>query len=194
MIVDNHPATRLGMREILSGHEVSEAPDAASALSIAGEESLDLVVLDPDLGPENGLEICREVKTLQDAPKVVVYTARNSREDVAEACLAGADGYLYKGAEREKLAEIVEKTGEGERNWVLGPDGGDSNLQKNIEAAELTPKEREILALLLDRSTNREIASRLCLSCNTVKTHVHSILKKLHLHSRQELFGEKTGK
>lgn len=194
MLVDNHPATLLGMRTLLSENgvdEIREAEDAEEALSIAGEESPDLVVLDPDLGDENGLEICREMKTLPDAPKVVIYTARTSREDVAEACLAGADGYLYKGAEREKLPEIVEKTNNGERNWILGPDGGNgAGFQKNIEAADLTPKEREILALLLARSTNREIADKLCLSGNTVKTHVHSVLKKLHIHRRQELFGE----
>jgi two-component system, NarL family, response regulator DevR len=192
MLVDNHPVTLLGMRTLLSESgvdDISEAPDAEAALTLAGEERPDLVVLDSDLGEENGLEVCREIKTLPDAPKVVVYTARTSREDVAEACLAGADGYLYKGAEREKLAEIVEKTNEGERNWVLGPDGGGTDFQKNIEAADLTPKEREILALLLDRNTNRGIADKLRLSENTVKTHVHSVLKKLHLHSRQELFG-----
>lgn len=192
VLVDNHPATLLGMRTLLSGSadDIREAADAEEALRLAGENT-DLVVLDSDLGEESGLEVCKDMKALPNAPKIVIYTARTSREDVAEACLAGADGYLYKGAEREKLPEMVEKTNNGERNWILGPDdGGGSSFQKNIEAADLTPKEREILALLLSRSTNREIAEKLCLSGNTVKTHVHNVLKKLHLHRRQELFGE----
>lgn len=192
VLVDNHPATLLGMRTLLSGsvEDIREAGGAEAALRVAGGNT-DLVVLDSDLGGESGLEVCKEMKALPNPPKVIIYTDHNSREDVAEACLAGADAYLYKGAEREKLPEMVEKTKNGERNWVLGPDDGGNGVgfQKNIEAAELTPKEREVLGLLLGRSTNREIAGKLSLSCNTVKTHVHNVLKKLHLHSRQELFG-----
>ncbi|MGH3090371.1 MAG: helix-turn-helix domain-containing protein [Rubrobacteraceae bacterium] len=88
------------------------------------------------------------------------------------------------------MPEIVEKTRNGERNWILGPEKSDlrDGLRAKIEAADLTPKEREVLALLLNRSTNREIADKLCLSSNTVKTHVHNVLKKLGLHGRQELF------
>lgn len=197
LLVDNHPATRLGMKILLNGAKevetVGEAGDAEEALRLNEELHPDLVVLDPELGMgPSGLEVCRRLKSSPHPPKILVYTAQNSKEDVAAAALAGADAYLYKGVECEKLPEAVDKTCNGERTWLLGSveESPEGRLREKIEAADLTPKESEILALLIDRHSNGEIAEELCLSLNTVKTHVSSILKKLGLGSRKELFKE----
>ncbi len=196
LLVDNHPATRLGARIILQGIDgvetVDEAESAEEALHLAEELCpKDLVIVDAELGEGTSeLKACKELKSRRRPPLILVYTAQNSKEDVAAASLAGADGYLHKGARREEIAETVNKTLDGERAWLLGPTEGSARtrLEAMINGAALTPRENEILTLVLARRTNREIMVELSLSLNTVKTHVRNVLKKLGFGSRQELF------
>lgn len=194
LLVDNHPVVRLGIRTLLDaagdGEGVIETGDAQEAVTITQNLRPDVVILDSELGAgKSGLEACRELKSLPDPPKVLVYTAQNSREDVAAAALAGADAYLHKGMECERLLDTINDTSNGERTWLLGAeDHIHTRLKANIDDSDLTPKEVEILALLLEHRDNREIADALCLSLNTIKTHVRNILKKLGVKSRKELF------
>jgi DNA-binding NarL/FixJ family response regulator len=119
----------------------------------------------------------------------LVFTARNSREDIASASFVGADSFLHKGAECARIRETMNMIRGGERVWVLGSVTEESHTEFSalIEEADPTPKEQEILSLVLSRYTNAEIAEQLSLSYNTVKTHVSSILRKLALDSRQEI-------
>ncbi len=193
LLVDDHPTFRFGLKALLASvaEVVGEAESAAAAVRLAKDLRPDLVLLDLRLeGGGSGIEACREIKTLPDAPRVLILTAHASVEDVAAATLAGADGYLHKGVEGEEILGAVERTVAGGRVWLL-PTGDEeeaaSRLKEASDEARLTPKEKEIFALVLKRRTNAEIAEELYISLYTVKNHVSSILRKLGLKSRREI-------
>lgn len=196
LLADDQPAARLGVRSLLRHIEeleiVGETAYAGEVVRLAEELRPDLVVLDPDIEePVNGSGgVCRGLKSLANPPRVLVYTVRNSKEDIAAASLAGADSYLYKKVKGERLAEAIERTCSGQRIWLLGPmeSNAGNGFQTRLDGANLTPREKEILALLINCRNNKEIAEDLLLSGNTVKTHVRNILKELGLKNRQELF------
>lgn len=193
LLVDDHPTVRFGLRHLLvsAGFEVvGEAEDAAGALRLVGELLPDLVLLDLRLGEDSGIEVCREIKALPEAPRVLVFSAHSSVEDVAGATLAGADGYLHKGVGGEELIDAVRRTVAGGRVWLLPSENEEAAAARVREAsseARLTPKEKEVFALVLTRRTNAEIAGELYISLYTVKNHVSSILRKLGLKSRREI-------
>ena len=193
LLVDDHPTVLFGLKHLLesAGNEVvGEASNAADCIRLAGELRPDVVLLDLRLGEDSGIEVCREIKALPDAPRVLVFTAHTGVEDVAAATLAGADGYLHKGVTGEELIDAVGRTHAGGRVWLL-PVENEEVASSRIEAASgearLTPKEREVFALVLKRRTNAEIAGELYISLYTVKNHVSSILRKLGLKSRREI-------
>ena len=194
LLVDDHPATRLGVRVLLGGVEdaevVGEAARDEDALRLAEELRPDLVILDPDLEGEMGeSEVLRKLKVLPNPPRVLVYSGHSSQEDAAVASLAGADGYLCKRVRGERFPEVVLRTCGGRGVWLMCHEeyGYAARLEAIAEQAGLTPKEREVLALLTKRYTNREMAEELHLSNNTIKTHVRSVFKQLGLKNRQEL-------
>jgi DNA-binding NarL/FixJ family response regulator len=192
LLVDDHPTVRLGLKQLLTStaEVVGEAENAGDAVRLTGELRPDLVLLDLRLGDDSGIEVCREIKTLPEAPRVLVFTAHASAADVAGATLAGADGYLHKGVEGEQLLAALEQIHSGGRVWLL-PAGNEeeaaTRLRETSGGAQLTPKEREVFALVLKRRTNPEIAEELYISLYTVKNHVSSILHKLGLKSRREI-------
>lgn len=193
LLVDDHPTVRFGLRHLLvsAGFEVvGEAEDAAGALRLVGELLPDLMLLDLRLGEDSGIEVCREIKALPEAPRVLVFSAHSSVEDVAGATLAGADGYLHKGVGGEELIDAVRRTVASGRVWLLPSENEEEAVARIREAsseARLTPKEKEVFALVLTRRTNAEIAGELYISLYTVKNHVSSILRKLGLKSRREI-------
>ena len=195
LLVDCCPATRLGvsvtLKEVNDVEVVGEATNAEETLRLDDKLRPDLVILDIELEDElEGLRLCKLLKEVSiNRPQVLVYTGRNSREDVAAASLMGADSFLHKAVDCSRIRETVNMIRAGERVWLLRPAAEESHtrLTALIEEADLTPKEGEVLSLLLRRQTNSEIAEQLSLSCNTVKTHVGSILRKLALGSRQEI-------
>lgn len=195
LLADAYPAARLGSRVLLQEMDdtmvVGECEKTEDAIPCTEKLDPDLVVL--DLGLEGGLsplEVCRGLKSLPYPPRVLIYTGGNSREEVAAASLAGADGYLYKGPGcGQKLPEVARRVCEGQRDWLLGPSRGESSadLKAIIDGADLTRREQEVLTLVMERFTNPEIAGKLHLSQNTVKTHVARSLRKLGFKNRREL-------
>ena len=170
---------------------VGEAGNAEDALGLCAGLKPDIVVLDVRLrGEMNGIEVCRELKTYPDPPRVLIHTSYNTGEDLATATLAGADGYFHKGIEEVELADAVRRTAAGERVWITGVEPGEaeSYLVKIPKLASLTRKEREVYALIRKRLSNRDIAALLYLSLPTIKTHVRSILRKMEVSSRWDLF------
>ena len=195
LLVDRQPVTRLGLRVLLEGMEgvqvVGEAADTDEALRLSAQLRPNLVIVDPDLGGR--VSVLGELKAVEKPPRVLIYSEDNSRESVAAASLAGADGFVHKEAGIEVLPEAVKRTCAGERVWMLGPmeARSETTLRARIEAAKLTPREKDILDLLLKRRTNPEIAEHLHVSVNTVRTHVKNVLKELGAGSRRELLDER---
>lgn len=195
LLVDRQPTTRLGLRVLIERMEgvgvVGEAADAGEAMCLNAQLRPDLVIVDPDLA--GGTGVCRELKAVERPPRVLIHSDDNSRENVAAATLAGADGFVHKEAVAEVLPEAIRRTRAGERVWVLGPleTHSETALRVRIEAARLTPREKDILGLLLKRRTNPEIAHHLHVSVNTVRTHVKNVLKELGMGSRRDLLEER---
>ncbi|MEJ7842184.1 MAG: response regulator transcription factor, partial [Rubrobacter sp.] len=124
--MDDQPATRLGVRDLLRSVEgveiVGEAVSDEEAVRLNEKLRPDLVILDPSMeGEMSESAVCRQLKSSQNPPKVLIYSGRNSREDVAAVSLAGADSYLYKSLAAERLAEVVQRTCSGQKVWLLGP-------------------------------------------------------------------------
>jgi DNA-binding NarL/FixJ family response regulator len=172
---------------------VGEAGSEAEAVRRVGEAKPDVVVMDLRLGEGSGIEACREIKSRSDAsgqaPRVVIFSAHSGPDDVAGATLAGADGYVHKGAGSGDLLDALKTVHEGGRAFLL--PGGETDAGERLKVtpgeAPLTNREKEVLALMLRRRTNPEISSELYISLHTVKNHVASILRKLGLKSRREL-------
>lgn len=193
-MIEDHPTTRLGIRTVLELEDgidlIGEAADAEEGLRLVRELDPELVILDLRLRGENaGTELCREIKSLPDTPHVLIYTAYNSPEDITYCHLSGADSYVHKSEAPEKLLEAIESVRTGKRAWLTGAEleGSESWIQAVVERKDLSPREKEIFALLRRRRTNPEIARELHLSPETVKTHVTSILRKLEVDSRRDV-------
>ena len=195
LVVDGHPAMRLGIRVLLDVTGgmcvVGEAGNGEEAVRLVEESQPDLAVVGLNLnGEPDGIEVCRRLKTLPEPPRVLVHAACDFATGVSSCLLAGADGYLHKGACGEQLVDAVRRVVCGERIWSANNeiDGTGLCVRADRDPAYLTPKEREVFTLILRRCSNADIAGKLYLSLPTVKTHVRSILRKLGAKSRRELF------
>lgn len=194
LLADGHPTTRLGIKSLLlmtDARVVGEAGDGREALRLVEETMPDLVILGLNLtGEVDGVEACRRMKDLPKPPRVLVHAAYNLSGYVSVGLLGEADGYLHKRAYPQKLLDAIHRTAAGERVWLSGDAHGESRFRMHTTPGEsdLTQKEREVLALMLRRCTNAEIARKLYLSLPTVKTHVRNILRKTGAKNRKDLF------
>ncbi len=187
-VVDSHPLMREGQRAILSSKGsiqiVGEAGTGLEALRLVKETRPDLVIVDSDLaGKPSGVDLCRRIKTLPEAPYILVFTAGHFGGDLPADYLVEIDGYLHKGSSSEELLDSARRVAAGEKVWKGGgatEERGDGPVPPpGLEGSPLTPRELEVLAMKLHRRTNAEIAATLHISLNTVKHHVSSIYKKL---------------
>lgn len=195
LVVDDQPLIRLALRHLLKHEEglqvVGEASDAEAALALAEAVRPDVALVEP--GADGGSSddcLCRRMKGLSDPPRVLIYTASNSHQDVYACYLAGADGFVHKGEEPHRLVDAVRQALRGKRVWLLGGDPEETRPEPGpgSEAARLTAKEQEVLALMLKGLTNRRISEALCVGLETVKTHVRGVYRKLGVSGREELF------
>ncbi len=190
--MDGHPATRRGLREILNEagdtRVVGECGYGGEATRLVAETRPELVILSLDMaGESEGLEACRRLKALPDAPYILVQTAFNYTKDLLSCLLAGADSCLHKHAGCQELLDAARRTASGERTLRLGESFG-GEFHVSAGANRLTPREREVVALVVERHTTAEIASKLYISPQTVKNHLRSAYRKLGIQSREALF------
>lgn len=195
VLVEDHPIVRLGLRTALDSQPdltvAGEAETVAGAVPLTRSLSPDLVILALRIeGELRGIELCREIKNLPAAPAVLVYSSFNRTQDVSASFLSGADSFVFKGASSERLLAGVRDTLAGKRVWVTGTEAERrrSQLKRSIDAAGLTPREHEVLGLMVQHYRNSAIAGELHIELPTVKTHVSNILRKLGLTSRRDLF------
>lgn len=195
LLVEDHPIVRLGLATVLGAHDdleiVAEAATSGDAMALVAQLLPDLVILPLRLGGvHDGLELCREIKSLDSGPRVMMYTSFTSPSDASLAFLSGADSFLTKEHATGRLLETVRATAQGGRVWNINTDTGESarRLEERVNESSLTMREQEVLGFMLQRYTNSEIGRELFVSIPTVKTHVSNVLQKLGIESRKELF------
>jgi two-component system, NarL family, response regulator DevR len=198
LIVDDHEVVRQGLIAYLERHGrfavVAEAGTCAEAISQARKYVPDLILMDVRLPDATGVEACRLVREEFPQMPIVFLTSSPAEVDVLGAVIAGARGYVLKQTRSAELVRTLEAVGRGEslfdpmvtgivleriRRIANEGDTGGSN--------DLTVREREILPMLAEGQTNKEIAAALFLSDKTVKNYVSSILAKLSLARRSQV-------
>jgi DNA-binding NarL/FixJ family response regulator len=198
LLCDDQALVRSGFRMILETREdlevVGEAEDGAQALELAWQQLPDVVLMDVRMPRLDGLEATRRLVAAGAEARVLILTTFDLDEYVFEALRAGASGFLLKDVQPAQLVDAVRVVARGEAllaptvtrrlldHFARSLPGAPEPLAP--ELAELTDREREVLALLADGLSNAELAERLFLSQTTVKTHVSSILRKLGLRDR----------
>jgi len=196
VLADDHTLVRAGLRRLLEGRPgiavVAEVADGEGALRAVEAGGVDVLVLDLSMPKVGGLEVLRRVKDSRPETKVVVLTMHSNAEYVARAVREGADGYLLKDSAVADLVRAIETVVGGEAYYspevqralgdlVRGGTEGERPLDR------LTEREREILRLVAEGLSTKEIAARLRISGRTVETHRANLMRKLDLHSVAQL-------
>ena len=192
-LVDDHHVVRRGIQSFLSAMpEIEIVGSAASGEAFLGEMDSwlpDVVVMDLYMpGGIDGIETTRQLRQLSPHTQVVVLTAHTDDERVIAALRAGAIGYVRKESDPQLLLDAIRAANQGQS--VVDPSVASAILrdmsQQAIPGIDLTERENEILLELAQGLTNQEIADRLVIGVETVKTHVGNVLSKLHLKHRHQ--------
>jgi two-component system, NarL family, response regulator DevR len=193
-LVDDHEVVRRGLRDLLDGEPgievVAEAGGVEEALARVGATSPDVVVVDVRLPDGDGVALCRALRQLDPAPRCLVLTAFDDERALVEAIMAGASGYLLKQVRGQDLVDAVREVAAGRS--LLDPVTTAHVLERMRESAKtdelagLTERERDVLELMGEGMTNRQIAERLFLAEKTVKNYVTSVLAKLGMERRTQ--------
>jgi DNA-binding NarL/FixJ family response regulator len=195
LIADDHGVVRGGLRLLLDRQPdmevVGEAADGAEAVAEALAHRPDLAILDVAMPRLTGLQATREIKALAPEIDVLILSMHDDEHYLYEALKAGASGYVLKQKADQDLVDAVRAVARGDsfltnsaqrslvREWMADPSSGPRE--------PLSPREQEILKLIADAHTNREISELLGLSEKTVESHRGSILRKLGMRDRVEL-------
>jgi len=190
-LADDHDVVRRGLAALLDGAQgfavVGAAADGEEAVALAGEHEPDVVLMDLSMPGVDGIEATRRVMAARPESRIVVLTSFSDRERILDALDAGAVGYLLKDAEPEELLRGIEAAARGES--PLAPKAAKAVLTARAEsrpAAELTAREREVLALLSEGMANKQIARRLGIAEKTVKAHLTSVFQSIGVTDRTQ--------
>ncbi|MCP8463311.1 two-component system response regulator NarL [Pseudomonas sp. ZM23] len=194
LLVDDHPMMRKGVIQLLEFENdlcvVGEAGNGEEALRLARELEPDMILLDLNMKGMTGLDTLRAMRENDVDARIVVFTVSDDRHDVINVLRAGADGYLLKDMEPERLLEHIRQAATGQLaispqlTQVLAQALRGDDRPKGIE--ELTDRERQILRQLAHGYSNKMIARKLDITEGTVKVHVKRVLHKLGMRSRVE--------
>lgn len=201
LIADDHQLVREGIRAMIAEEEgiqvVGEASDGAEALALAEKLSPDLVLMDIRMPKMDGLEAARRIKGLSPSPLVVMISVYDNDAYVLDAILAGAAGYILKDASRELLVHTIKAVSAGgvllespllhralggsTPRWAGGRQDGSRPFPEALSGREM-----DVLRLVTEGLTNKQIAARLSLAGDTVKKHVQSLIAKLQAADRTQ--------
>jgi DNA-binding NarL/FixJ family response regulator len=189
LLVDDHSLVRRGFRRILEDADdievVGEASDGAEAVRVAKELSPQLIVMDCALPGMNGLAATREILAAKPETHVLMLSMHSEETWVNQALDAGAHGYILKSALDLELVTAIRRVMAGE--IVLDPKVERFDTLKGERGTGLTPRELQVLQLIVDGKSNKEIATQLDLSANTVAVHRANIMTALNIHKTAEL-------
>ena len=198
LIADDHEVARKGIRSILEGHpgwEVcSEASDGREAVELASQSTPDVLLLDIGMPNLNGLDAARQILAFMPEARILILTIHDSEQVVREVLAAGARGFLLKSDAGRDLVAAVEalqnrrtfftsKVAQMMLDGYLRPQQERDSFEQHV----LTPREREVIQLVAEGKTTKEIATTLSLSVKTAETHRTNLMRKLDLHSIADL-------
>ena len=199
MLVDDHALVRSAVRQALTAEDiqvVGEASTAEEAILVAPQLAPDVLLLDVNLPGTSGLAMLRELAPRLPSTKIVMLTVSDDRRDLIEAVRNGAAGYLTKDLSPDALQRAVRGIRSGDLAMSramaaeviqhLASATGRSGIDPAQALPGISPREEEVLSLLADGLTDKEIADRLGISPRTVETHVGSLLNKLGVRNRAE--------
>jgi two-component system, NarL family, nitrate/nitrite response regulator NarL len=197
LLVDDHALFRQGVESLLATRPdievVGSVGDGFEAISVARETIPDVILMDIEMPRCNGLEATRQISRELPKTKIVVLTVVDDDETVFEAIKCGAQGYLLKDLEAYQLFDMLDGIRKGDAplsGGIAAKILAEFTHPEPLAAAEhrvdeeLSDRERQVLSLLVEGKTNKEIADILIVTENTVKTHLTNILTKLHLQNR----------
>lgn len=199
LLADDHAIVRDGLRSLLEKQPdmtiSGEASDGREAVQIAEENSPDVVVMDIAMPNMNGIEATRRIVATHPATAVVILSMHQDESYVLRSLKAGARGYLLKDSLRSDVVEAIRSVVQGRSyltrkvSRLLQEDYIREMERRGVEDSYdlLTDREREILQLVAEGRTNKEVANVLNIGLTTVETHRTHILQKLNLHSVPEL-------
>jgi DNA-binding NarL/FixJ family response regulator len=200
IVADDHQMIREGLRSMLAEQDgfdvVADTGDGRAAVNLAAELGADVIIMDVTMPGLNGIEATRQLKAKHPAAQVVGLSMHADREFVTEMLAAGASGYLLKDCPFGELVSAIRAAAAGD--VYLSPKIAGVVVQGCLQsststdggrpgAGALTPREREVLQLVAEGKSSKEIAALLKLSAKTVDTHRRQVMEKLQLYSVAEL-------
>lgn len=199
LLAEDHTLVRKGLRALLEGAEeievVAEASDGRDAVAKVKTQSPDVIVMDISMPMLSGLEATRQISERFPKTSVLILTVHSNEEYILQALRAGAAGYLLKEAAPTELIRAIKALNRGES--YLSPSISRQVIQNYVEKTErltgetsydrLTNREREVLQLIAEGYSIKDIALHLAISDKTVRTHRRRLMNKLNIHSTAEL-------
>jgi len=201
LVVDDHALFRRGIVSVLANQAgisvVGEAANGLEAIEKAEKLAPDVILMDLNMPSCSGLEATQALQAKTPHINILVLTVSDNEADLFAAIKFGATGYILKNTEPEELVQAIHHIAQG--GVIISPvmaiklltefrnSGTDARVKKTAgEEANLSPREDEVLRLVAQGATNKEIADSLFISENTVKTHLRNIMDKLHLANRSQ--------
>ena len=189
LLVDDHSLVRRGFRRMLEDEPdiavVGEAGDGDEAVKLTRELKPKVVVMDCALPKMNGLDATRQILQEQPHTAVLMLSMHSENTWVRQAIEAGAKGYVLKNAMNLELGPAVRRVAAGET--IFDPQVEQPNVLKGERSSGLTPRELEVLQMIVDGKSNKGIATVLDLSANTIAVHRANIMNALGIHKTAEL-------
>jgi DNA-binding NarL/FixJ family response regulator len=197
LVADDHPIVRSGLKKVIDAEAdmevVAEAEDGAEAVRQAVAEDVDLAILDVSMPKTTGIQAAQELRKRKPELKLLMLSMYDSEQFLFEALRAGASGYVLKSDADQDLVEAIRRTMRGQS--FLYPSAVSALVKDVIERSRpdeeqfdvLTPRELQVLKLIAEAHTSKEIAQELVISVKTVDRHRQNILDKLGMSDRVEL-------
>ena len=199
LLADDHSLVRRGMKALLETDDavevVGEAADGLDALRMCEEQHPDLIILDVAMPKLNGIEVAARTQKMQPAPRAIMLSMHVDESYVMRALSAGASAYLLKEATDEDLLPAIRAVSAGRSFFspavreLLAEEYVQQLQQRGLTDSYelLTDREKEVLQLLAEGRSNKEVASLLDVGLSTVETHRGNLMQKLNLHSTAEI-------
>jgi len=199
IIADDHAVVRDGIRAVIEKKAqeikiIGEASNGKDVLNIARNHPADVYVLDIAMPILNGIETAQRLLKMDPKSKIIILSMHDNRTFVYKAMEAGAKGYILKESAIEEVLEAIRQVYMGRcflspkiSNFVVQGFLGKINPKRYERQTALSPREREVLQLISEGLSNKEISTRLNLSLNTVHVHRNNIMRKLDIHRQAEL-------